>query len=166
MLTPREKSPIPENFPRGGSNPRHCGQRTQTLPTNYSGPYSLMMLYADSSAKPVVHTVCRCVHEVSVIMVTTLLFSVRTLVVFEIIVWHKNDSDCTNTAYCSLAHSIVCKRCRNHIVTAFFHCIKIFLRYSNNIFHVELVKLLITCNKERFCLFHVLDNYLTISCSS
>ena len=37
MLTPREKSPLPENFPRGGSNPRHCGQRAQTLPTSYSG---------------------------------------------------------------------------------------------------------------------------------
>ena len=38
MLTPGEKSPLPENFPRGGSNPRHCGQRAQTLPTSYSGP--------------------------------------------------------------------------------------------------------------------------------
>ena len=38
MLTPREKSPIPENFPRGGSNPRRCGQRAQTLPTSYSSP--------------------------------------------------------------------------------------------------------------------------------
>ena len=37
-LTPREKSPLPENFPRGGSNPRCCGQRAQTLPTSYSGP--------------------------------------------------------------------------------------------------------------------------------
>ena len=37
MLTPREKSPLPENFPRGGSNPRCCGQRAQTLPTSYSG---------------------------------------------------------------------------------------------------------------------------------
>ena len=33
MLTPREKSPLPENVPRGGSNPRHCGQRAQALPT-------------------------------------------------------------------------------------------------------------------------------------
>ena len=24
MLTPREKSPLPENFPRGGSNPQRC----------------------------------------------------------------------------------------------------------------------------------------------
>ena len=39
MLTPREKSPLPENFPRGGSNPRRCGQRAQTLPTSYSGPH-------------------------------------------------------------------------------------------------------------------------------
>ena len=38
MLTPREKSPLPENFPRGGSNPRRCGQRAQTLPTSYSPP--------------------------------------------------------------------------------------------------------------------------------
>ena len=38
MLTPREKSPLPENFPKGGSNPRRCGQRAQTLPTSYSGP--------------------------------------------------------------------------------------------------------------------------------
>ena len=37
MLTPREKSPPPENFPRGGSNPQRCGQRAQTLPTSYSG---------------------------------------------------------------------------------------------------------------------------------
>ena len=40
MLTPREKSPLPENVPRGGSNPRRCGQRAQTLPTSYSGPIS------------------------------------------------------------------------------------------------------------------------------
>ena len=33
MLTPREKSPLPENFPRGGSSPRHCGQRAQTQPS-------------------------------------------------------------------------------------------------------------------------------------
>ena len=38
MLTPREKSPLPENFPRGGSNPRRCGQWAQTLPTSYSSP--------------------------------------------------------------------------------------------------------------------------------
>ena len=38
MLTPREKSHLPENFPRGESNPRSCGQRVQTLPTSYSGP--------------------------------------------------------------------------------------------------------------------------------
>ena len=35
MLTPREKSPLPENFPWGGLNPRRCGQRAQTLPTSY-----------------------------------------------------------------------------------------------------------------------------------
>ena len=38
MLTPREKSPLPENFTRGGSNLQRCGQRAQTLPTSYSGP--------------------------------------------------------------------------------------------------------------------------------
>ena len=32
MLTPREKSPLLENVPRGGSNPRCCGQWAQTLP--------------------------------------------------------------------------------------------------------------------------------------
>ena len=36
MLTPREKSPLPENVPRGGSNPQRCGQRAQALPTSYS----------------------------------------------------------------------------------------------------------------------------------
>ena len=41
MLTPREKSPLPENFPRGGSNPQRCGQRAQTLPTSYSSPLRL-----------------------------------------------------------------------------------------------------------------------------
>ena len=40
MLTPREKSPLPENFPRGGLNPQRCGQRAQTPPTSYSGPHA------------------------------------------------------------------------------------------------------------------------------
>ena len=38
ILTPREKSPLPENVPRGGSNPRHCGQRAQALPTELFRP--------------------------------------------------------------------------------------------------------------------------------
>ena len=38
MLTPREESPLPVNFPRGGSNLRRCGQRAQTLLTSYSSP--------------------------------------------------------------------------------------------------------------------------------
>ena len=38
MLTPREKSPLPENVPRGGSNPRRCGQRAQALPTELFQP--------------------------------------------------------------------------------------------------------------------------------
>ena len=42
MLTSREKSPLPENIPRGGSNPRRCGQRAQTQPTSYSGPFELL----------------------------------------------------------------------------------------------------------------------------
>ena len=29
MLTPREKSPLPENVPRGGSNPQRCGQQAK-----------------------------------------------------------------------------------------------------------------------------------------
>ena len=33
-----KKSPLPESFPRGGSNLRRCRQRAQTLPTSYSGP--------------------------------------------------------------------------------------------------------------------------------
>ena len=40
MLTPREKSPLPENVPRGGSNPRRCGQRAQALPTELFRPPS------------------------------------------------------------------------------------------------------------------------------
>ena len=47
MLTPREKSPLPENFPRGGLNPRHCGQPAQTLPTSYSGPIQSFHQYLD-----------------------------------------------------------------------------------------------------------------------
>ena len=38
MLTPREKSPLPENVPRGGSNPRHRGQRARALPTELFRP--------------------------------------------------------------------------------------------------------------------------------
>ena len=38
MLTPRGKSPLPENVPRGGSNPRRCGQRAQALPTELFRP--------------------------------------------------------------------------------------------------------------------------------
>ena len=38
MLTPREKSPLPENVPRGGSNPRRRGQRAQALLTELFRP--------------------------------------------------------------------------------------------------------------------------------
>ena len=41
MLTPREKSPLPENVPKGGSNLRRCGQRAQALPTELFRPMIL-----------------------------------------------------------------------------------------------------------------------------
>ena len=40
MLTPREKSPLPENVPRGVSNPRHCGSEPKHYQLSYSGPVS------------------------------------------------------------------------------------------------------------------------------
>ena len=43
MLTPREKSPLPENIPRGGSNPWRCGQRAQALPTELFRPPKLRL---------------------------------------------------------------------------------------------------------------------------
>ena len=42
MLTPREKSPLPENVPRGGSNPRRCGQWAQALPAELFRPPTLI----------------------------------------------------------------------------------------------------------------------------
>ena len=42
MLSPREKSPLPENVPRGGSNPRCCGQRAQALPTELFRPPNMV----------------------------------------------------------------------------------------------------------------------------
>ena len=44
MLTPREKSPIPENVPRGGLNPRRCGQRAQALPAELFRPPSCVSI--------------------------------------------------------------------------------------------------------------------------
>ena len=44
MLTPREKSPLPENVPRGGSNPRCCGQRAQALPTELFWPLIMIII--------------------------------------------------------------------------------------------------------------------------
>ena len=44
MLTPREKSPLPENVPRGGSNLRHCGQRAQVLPAELFQPQTVLVL--------------------------------------------------------------------------------------------------------------------------
>ena len=46
MLTPREKSPLPENVPRGGSNPRHCGQWAQALPTELFRPPVMHIIYS------------------------------------------------------------------------------------------------------------------------
>ena len=43
MLTPREKSPLPENVPRGGSNPRHRGQRAHALPTELFRPLFVLL---------------------------------------------------------------------------------------------------------------------------
>ena len=62
MLTPREKSPLPENIPRGGSNPRRCGQRAQALPTElFRPPLACLMPHphakrtSESSALTVSH---------------------------------------------------------------------------------------------------------------
>ena len=44
MLTPREKSPLPENVPRGGSNPRHRGQRAHALPTELFRPPQIIII--------------------------------------------------------------------------------------------------------------------------
>ena len=61
MLTPREKSPLPENFPRGGSNPRRCGQRAQTLPTSYSSPHTCLKMWMLDSCEPI-HRMKVCFH--------------------------------------------------------------------------------------------------------
>ena len=58
MLTPREKSPLPENVPRGGSNPRRCGQRAQTLPTELFRPP-----HFSSNMYVIVHRSIYCSHE-------------------------------------------------------------------------------------------------------
>ena len=44
MLTPRGKSPLPENVPRGGSNLRRCGQRAQALPTELFRPLIMIII--------------------------------------------------------------------------------------------------------------------------
>ena len=38
MLTPREKCPLPENVPRGVSNPRHFDSEPKHYQLSYSGP--------------------------------------------------------------------------------------------------------------------------------
>ena len=63
MLTPREKSPLLEDFPGGGSNLRRCGQRAQTLPTSYSGPLQSLnqsMWSTPWSNLRLTHVVCLC----------------------------------------------------------------------------------------------------------
>ena len=58
MLTPREKSPLPENVPRVGSNPRRRGQRAQALPTELFWPPCVfhdnrgMAIYMDPYSDP------------------------------------------------------------------------------------------------------------------
>ena len=47
MLTPREKSPLAENVPRGGSNPRRCGQQAQALPTELFRPPERLCFFID-----------------------------------------------------------------------------------------------------------------------
>ena len=46
MLTPREKSPLPENVPRGVSNPRHCGSEPKHYQLSYSGPLNQFQSHA------------------------------------------------------------------------------------------------------------------------
>ena len=55
MLTPREKSPLPENVPRGGSNPRRCGQRAQALPTELFQPQGHLNLYQNVEFSSIYH---------------------------------------------------------------------------------------------------------------
>ena len=45
MLTPSEKSPLPENFPRAGSNSWRCGQRAQHYQRAILAPCSLLYLW-------------------------------------------------------------------------------------------------------------------------
>ena len=45
MLTPREKSPLPENVPRGVSNPRLCDSEPKHYQLSYSGPLCTHMLF-------------------------------------------------------------------------------------------------------------------------
>ena len=52
ILTPRQKSPLPENVRRGGSNPRRCGQRAQALPTELFRPPNRIYLSFILSAEP------------------------------------------------------------------------------------------------------------------
>ena len=51
------KIPSTENVPRGGSNPRHCGQRAQALPTELSPPPPppLLVFVPNGSASTYMH---------------------------------------------------------------------------------------------------------------
>ena len=87
MWTPREKSPLPENVPRGRSNPRHRGQRAQALPTELFRPRSSSELQSVCGGIPpgyVLRSSCGCIvcvlgqaklsFGISVIRVCILLF--------------------------------------------------------------------------------------------
>ena len=76
MLTPREKSPVPEKNPiRGGWNPRHCIKQdsepnTLYIPTSYPGPerggggggLTPLSPAVDADALPLDHRVGRAKH--------------------------------------------------------------------------------------------------------
>ena len=50
MLTPREKSPLPENVPRGVLNPRHCGSEPKHYQLSYSGPHRVSNVTGSKSS--------------------------------------------------------------------------------------------------------------------
>ena len=82
MLTPREKSPLPENFPRGGSNPRRCGQRAQTLPTELFRPPVVVVIVVIVVAAAAVVVVLAAAAAVVVLVVASaevLVFKTRTV---------------------------------------------------------------------------------------
>ena len=99
MLTPREKSPLPENVPRGVSNPRRCGQRAQALPTELFRPPNVNMKMIPKKRNRKYqsgcgchhyrfhqhHPTCRQRHDVFIIITTIIVFVVVDFVVVVII---------------------------------------------------------------------------------